>query len=1077
VSEPPPPRLRPEFALDPRQREIRELLELIGPEPASYFSDACRIMDGAAGVTAQTHLAAHLLREIEGRLLEVIELVSPETSDADRDEASHRAKITAAASTLGLDAPTTEQWIEYALPLHRFAHRYSLAGARDVAEFRAHFASGQSVLLAVLRAFRALYVNARPVLIELAAVLRPTREHLKQLSRRVLHSPVALGEFFSLATLSWFPLLREADYFRNPRPVEIDEEGRLSHVEWPPARFLVRAAAVGEFQEQVVEILAGLDTNNPEARDATVEAALAMRPALAARLAPRIAAYAAEAESWWIPRHAEELVTHLMVGGETAAALEVTKPLLAEAPRGSDWRMRHAFADLVPKLFPAAGLDGLILLRGLLADDLSSDGRLGRNDLSTIWRDSIAGGHDFQRRDLLVTALNTAAETLVADDPMLLREVVDALTTDERAIFSRLALHLMARHPDPALTAEWLGREEVFRDHNLTREYAELAEQSFRSLPVEVKERIFGWIEAGPTWRPEDLREEEIPLYEDGWQLRKLRSLPELPEVWRQRYDELVERLGAPDDPLAPQTSAIWSGTRSPASKDELLQLADDELLEFLDTWRPGEDWHGPSVEGLAHQLREASVEAPGRFSHLLPRLAGREPTYVRHVVSGLQQVASNGTGDIEWAAILQFAGAIVGLPGRIEGRDPHGDELDPRWDRSRLEVARLLVSGLARRSLPAELAGELWPVIAALAEDQDPTIETAQRNFADDGDAELLAHNSTRPTAVEAVIRFAWWLHEHEAADGREAEQTLPVNVRELLERHLSPEQEPTNAVASVFGRYFNLLYGLDPAWTTEQSAAIFPDDPALTDRRDAAWSAFIGANRFWQESWDVLEPQYRRGVEELADPRFADEEVSLFDLTGALLMHVLFAYFDGLADLSDESLLGRFFAVAPLRLRRSFFEMIGTDISGDEEVPAETLEKLRRLWEWRSGIVLANGNTSELAGFGWWFGSGKFASRWASEQLIRVLEAGGGVSFDYTVTQRLPETAATDLPSAVRIVSLLIERAYTPHLVLSGRDQFRTVLAAALASDDDRLAAEARATISRLYTERHTEFNDLLA
>lgn len=167
------------FALDPRQREIRELLELIGPEPATYFSDACRIMDGAAGVAAQTHLAAIFCERSKGDFLEVIELVSPEANDADHDEASHRAKITAAASTLGLDAPTTEQWIEYALPLHRFAHRYSLAGARNVAEFRAHFASGQSVLLAVLRPFRALYVNARPELVELVLWwFDSTRPHL-----------------------------------------------------------------------------------------------------------------------------------------------------------------------------------------------------------------------------------------------------------------------------------------------------------------------------------------------------------------------------------------------------------------------------------------------------------------------------------------------------------------------------------------------------------------------------------------------------------------------------------------------------------------------------------------------------------------------------------------------------------------------------------------------------------------------------------------------------------------------------------------------------------------------------------
>jgi hypothetical protein len=35
---------------------------------------------------------------------------------------------------------------------------------------------------------------------------------------------------------------------------------------------------------------------------------------------------------------------------------------------------------------------------------------------------------------------------------------------------------------------------------------------------------------------------------------------------------------------------------------------------------------------------------------------------------------------------------------------------------------------------------------------------------------------------------------------------------------------------------------------------------------------------------------------------------------------------------------------------------------------------------------------------------------------------------------------------------------------------------LAAALASGDDELVAPARGAISRLYTERHVEFNDLL-
>jgi hypothetical protein len=91
-------------------------------------------------------------------------------------------------------------------------------------------------------------------------------------------------------------------------------------------------------------------------------------------------------------------------------------------------------------------------------------------------------------------------------------------------------------------------------------------------------------------------------------------------------------------------------------------------------------------------------------------------------------------------------------------------------------------------------------------------------------------------------------------------------------------------------------------------------------------------------------------------------------------------------------------------------------------------------------------------------------------------VLEGGGGVTFAYVVTERLPALAETDLPAAVRLTAALVEHAYTPHMVLSAREPFRTVLAAALASGDDELAATARATISRLYAERHTEFNDLV-
>ncbi len=1068
-----------DFVLDPRQREIRELLMLIGPEPMRFFADACRIVDGAAGVAMQTHLAAHSLREIEGRLHEVFDPMLTRKAkativEAGMNEESHRAKIEAAAEILGLDEPTLELWLDYALPLHKLAHRAGLAGPRDIAEFRDHFAKGQSVLLAVLRRVQTIYIEARPLVQELAAVRGPTNGHMKRLRNRVPHSTVMLGEFFSTARLDWFPLLRNEGYFENPPSLEVDEEGRVAFAEWPAARFLVRAAVVDELQDQVVDILNALDTDNPEARDATVEAALAMTPARAARLAAKIAGYIGASEKWWMPRHSEELVTHLVDGGEVAASLEVTKPLLGAAPRTADWRMRHAFTDLVPKLFPAVGLSGLVLLRDLLAEELTAEGRTSANDLSTIWRASIVGGPDMRRRDLLVTALHHAAEALVASGTATLREVVETLASDERAIFSRIALHLIANYPEPDVAAEWLGNEAVFRNFSLEREYAELAQLAFAGLDPGVTTQIFGWIEHGPTWRPRDLPEDDFEEYDAQWRLRQLRRLPERPEEWQQRFDELVARFGDPADPLAPRMGrAVWSGTRSPKSKAELLDLSDDELTDFLRTWEPDGDWFGPSVEGLANELRDAAADEPERFSRLLPQLVEGEPTYARNVVYGLQQVARDG-GTLEWQPVLEFARVILDLPARLEGRDPAGDDVDPGWEWSRLEVARLITSGVGRKSIPAEFRDGVWQVIAALAEDDDPTVETEDEGEREGTQPEILSLNSVRACAIEAAIRFAAWSSDEAGMGGQPA--ALPANVREVLDRHLDPERERTRTVQAVFGRHFNQLYSLDPEWTTQRAAAIFPDDLDQAARRDTAWRAFIDANRFWPTSWQVLEPQYRRAVEALADERFEEEEVSLLDPTGALLGHLLSAYLNDLIGLSDDSLLGVFFATAPLRLRRTFLEMIGTDLSDEHDVSERVQTKLQELWEWRAEKVLAEGNVSELAGFDWWFGSGKMPQDWSVEHLVRVLEAGGGVTFDYVVTQRLPELAEADLPSAVRILAALVEHAYTPHMVLSAREPFRTVLAAALASGDDQLAATARSTISRLYAERHTEFNDLL-
>ena len=84
--------------IDPHQVAIHRRLQLVGPEVADFFHDCCSIMAGAAELRSRTHLVAHLLREIDGRLRDVLEPLFDEKGrtrieEASKEKQTHRAEI------------------------------------------------------------------------------------------------------------------------------------------------------------------------------------------------------------------------------------------------------------------------------------------------------------------------------------------------------------------------------------------------------------------------------------------------------------------------------------------------------------------------------------------------------------------------------------------------------------------------------------------------------------------------------------------------------------------------------------------------------------------------------------------------------------------------------------------------------------------------------------------------------------------------------------------------------------------------------------------------------------------------
>jgi hypothetical protein len=232
-------------------------------------------------------------------------------------------------------------------------------------------------------------------------------------------------------------------------------------------------AAEPSIRRDVVEVALALETDNPQAHECVAEAALMLPAAEGTRLAPKIGRFLASPYQWALPPKARDLAARLAQAGETDAPLLLLRSLVeAEMGRGG-WRSVGLVPGLIPAVFPQLGLDGLVLLADLLDQALDERLPAGRTwqDQSYGWQRTLDGGPEHDREQTLTSALWDAAVLLARSDQPGVAAVVNTLERRERAIFHRLALHVLRHVPDQALIAERIGRRELFEDSHVEREY------------------------------------------------------------------------------------------------------------------------------------------------------------------------------------------------------------------------------------------------------------------------------------------------------------------------------------------------------------------------------------------------------------------------------------------------------------------------------------------------------------------------------------------------------------------------------------------------------------------------------
>ncbi|MBW1956180.1 MAG: hypothetical protein JRI83_10760, partial [Deltaproteobacteria bacterium] len=849
-----------------------------------------------------------------------------------------------------------------------------------------------------------------------------------------------------------------------------------------------------------------------------IDAALNMPPELSVQLVEKAKKWAQSKYQLGLPRKLGALISHLSKGGQVEAALELTRVVLEIQPtqkksattkkeenyfvspqpkaRFDTWDYEEILKKNIPELFQAAGLKAFHLLCDLLDKairySLSHSDSENTDDGSYIWRPAVED-HPQNRshgglKDILVTAVRDGAESLIQNNSASTRDIVHALERRPWPIFHRIALYLLKRFPDtaPDLVVERLADKKLFEDHRVQHEFSLLQETCFHRLNPGEQKKIFNWIESGPDIERFNKTKKELTdkkpsvqetvRYREKWQRDHLwRIKNHLPEDWRHRYQELVEKHGESKHPEFPVFTMGWVGPKSPKSAEELRAMGVVDMVEFLREWEPSDDHFAPSPEGLAREIASVIRQDPVRFAKKATVFKGLNPTYVHALMSGLRD-ALKEMRNFEWGPVLELCRWVIDQPREISGHENKLFDADPDWIPTRNVIAELLSTGFEKNMISIQLRDASWSILQPLTGygvyDGYPTL-----------DPPTIAINTVRGKALSAVIKYALWLRRN-LKESQKLGKLVPSGfdnmpeVQEVLDAHLDVSKDPSLAIRSVYGRWFPWLVLLDPKWVKSRLEKIFPQNASEQAFHDAAWETYVLYNLPYDNVFEILHPYYKSAVGRLGLPK--EKTCQMADVDEHLADHLMTFYWRGRIALKDpEGILQLFWNKASDALRGHAISFVGRSLRETKEpIDPEILQRIKTLWETRLNAAKSSARpenyVEELAAFGWWFISGKFDNHWAIEQLYESLKISGKTDPDFMVVEHLV-ALAKDMPyETVQCLEAIIKGDEEGWSIYGWKDEAKTILNTALQNPTAKETAEN--VINHLGSRGYFEFMELL-
>jgi len=1118
---------------DERQERIFRRLGLVGPGPTSFYSDACRLMNSNPPFKATTHLVAHLMREIESAIRDVLGImIDKNNNDNKRTNSQHKYEIRLILKELGIQETDSigESWLGIANSENNLAtqaHRHNLLDPRPLNHsFEDLWEKFVTILDGVLEKFESRFLKIIVKIDQLILLQNPTINDVKKLNETIPKNVVTYQYFFSkLPSYNWIKPLKAHRMFQHP-PNPIQHNGGYINPPWPESQYLARMAKLAA--EIVLNTILEIpETDNIRIHVDFVDAACAMPAYLSAKWTEKEIEWIKQQQevSFLLPQKYEQLISHLVKGGQENVALKLIATLLSLFPdptrnsektgdsmydistgpkpksRLDDWEYEEIIKKTIPDLIQVRGKDVFQLLIKLLSDAIKfsqyeREAQI-QEDNSFLWRQSIEDREEnfpHELRDILVSAVRDTAINLINTDE---QDILELVESESFSIFKRIGLYLrqIFLELDFEGTAKRLINPEFFDNYHFQHEYFHLLQKQYPKLPHDVQQKYLSlvetgkdlqeWIESKESESGRKPAKNEIDREVRRWRYRKLIPIQDyLDQKWKQEFNKFKDEFGEQahlDFPV--YIGPTFIGPTSPKSSEELLSMDVFDVVEYLRSWQPSDRRMDASPEGLGRALTLAVATEPEKFSLVAEHFQKLDPTYVRALFSGFRE-ANQKQQAFNWEPVLKLANWVVNQPREIPDRKSEYGELDSGWGWTRKNIASLLWQDFKTNEtqIPFNYRKLAWNVLEPLTKDPEPTPEHEKQYSGSNMDPATLSINTIRGTALHAVVQYALWIRENQKPEGEDEESfefsfTQIPEVKQVLEFHLVPENDPSFAIRAVYGQWFPWLALLDLDWTTQNVKKIFPDDISQTQHWQAAWDAYIRFCSAYDIVFDIIVSEYFKAINQ------STEENMRQIPNQRLAEHLMVLYWRGKLNLEEkDGLLDYFYQKSVPKLHRHALIYVGRTLHESRiEIKPEIIERLKKLWEYRL-LKLSNENSeeskSELEAFGWWFISKKFDDDWSLKQLKHVLFFAGNVDQVHHVLLQLKDVSSSKPIDSVECLNLLIKNTQIFWYLedTKYRECTKTILRNGLECNDTQTKQLAEENIHRLGSLGFFDFRELI-